>query len=215
MNAISAVLLLLAAISQTGNDPAASRKLVVFIDKNRESQILKSELTRDWAKSPSAELAIIEARRKRLMEHVEIVDLSRVPLHQRPPAALPAYAWGQYGRPESFDSRSFNGSGCALYCTECYLSLHVADIQAWEQACERAKEDAAQVYCGEVFTWIKLYKPSESNRLYQCEYGYWPHYDQAVTEEFDREFREIPGYPQRRRVVLPKCPLQRFPWEAK
>jgi len=207
MNSAALLLLLLAPIVQV-DEVAAKRPFILFIDGNRESQILKSELTRDWASRPSAELAIWEARRQRVSSRVRIIDLSTVPKYKRPDVGLPAFAWGEFEKPAPLDSRSFNGSGCALTCIETHIFNFDLDLSAWTRARDTELEIAKWRHSQAVASWLA------SDHLEEWE-KWCPYENYLTTEELEKKFGDYPDYPRFVPPPPPESPIRKFPWEHK
>jgi hypothetical protein len=209
MNSAALLLLLLAPIVQV-DEVAAKRPLLVFIDGSRESQILKSELTRDWASRPSAELAIWEARRQRVASRIRIIDLSSIPRYKRPDVGLPAYAWGEFEKPTPLDSRSFNGSGCALTCVETHIFNFDLDLTSWVIAKDTELEIARWSHVQKVANWLAKDHPDDWS-----SYPWCPYENHLTVEKLEKKFGDYPDYPRFVPPPPPESPIRKFPWESR
>lgn len=211
MNSAALLLLLIAPIAQV-DEVAAKRPLFLFVDGNRESAILKSELTRDWASRPSAELAIWEARRQRVSSRVRIVDLSSVPRYKWPDVGLPAFAWGEFEKPTPLDSRSFNGSGCALTCVETHIFNFDLDRTEWIRRRDSELDIAKWQHVQMIADWARRDFPDEWADYTKCPYEA---YIYLGVDELERHFGNRDGFPKFIPPHPPESPNRRFPWERK
>lgn len=217
------MLLLLVAMICQPEQHIDSRKVIVVYDDSRNSKHLVSEMTRDWSKRPDGDgsntplLSSIVALQSELKAKVELVHKSKLGIW-RNEEEFPKWKYGDYGKLQSFDERSFICSGMPLLTLHSVVTNQTADVSEWRQKCLDVTEEHNRAFCRSALAWLKVNKPIEFEKIENgtaVEYaGYCPLEYRFESRELIDRFGRFRGFPELTAPKLPESPLRLMPWEV-
>ncbi|MDE1971290.1 MAG: hypothetical protein KGI50_06990 [Patescibacteria group bacterium] len=204
------LILLIALITQVPPPPlpegspvsethVSERKFIIYIDDSRESQILKTELTRNWKIEENPIAQDLENRRQTLAGKCTIHEV------QDYVSGFPAWRYGERGQLYSFDKRIACSSGMALHVVETIVYNELLDLGSWKHECQLLDIEAENQYKSAVIDFG--YKYGGKYPPEYCEY-----IDEDTFIQIENSYNTYDGFPQRQTVVYPPKPYKRLPY---
>lgn len=202
-------------------NPAAkhvdSRRFVVICDQNRESKIIRSELTRDWTasgkKSPP-KLRAWASLQSRVSGMVKIVGREHAgPEFRHVNEGYPYYRLGDRGEVRRFPEEMFFGSGTALLSMDVLIANETMDLAPWKNECYEVNIHAELSHVCDVVRWLKKSLPQELGEDSRFD-PRWGEADNIGFLYVESRYSAYDGYPTYAPPELPPAPLRRFPWES-
>jgi hypothetical protein len=223
-NAMIASLLLVAACQLAPvpdpyiphTDHVDSRKFVIIYDKNKESRVLASELTRDWTtsgkKSPP-KLQAWAALQSRVKSHVVLKtreECGREFWHVND--GYPFYRYGDNGEVRGLPREMFAGSGTALLSMEAIIANETMDLSSWRNECYSIVLQSELMHVGAAIRWLNVSSPEAVESL-SSFYPQWGETENIGFLRIQERFSAYDGYPAYDPPALPESPLRKMPWE--
>lgn len=197
-------------ISMLAQD-AGERKLIIFLGKETESQIIRSELTRDWNKPRDLMHAKLgQNPMQTLNETLQLkVELRVATNYER----TPYYRYGEYGCVERFDPHSFMASGSFLLALEVIDHNLRIDLAAWRSKCEELHRVAEYEHIDRITRWLKVHYPhrleSYQQEVVDSEDGHLLY----CFDEMQRRFKNYYSIPVYVPPAVPAKPFKLQQWE--
>jgi len=195
-------IVLLLALLQTPEP----RKLTIYVNENRESKILISELNRDWL-SRGVCHKTLELHSK------QFTISSRMQLVKCREYEAPYWQYGKYSKKHKFDYRTFEGSGRAMGTVYVLVENTFMDLGPWKTKVEDIHNSAKLKHCDAILRWME--------DAYPDDFMVWQYVGREFGERQDAKFvklteawgrhKDCPKY--KPPTKFPPSPLLQFPWE--
>jgi hypothetical protein len=192
----------------------SDKDIYIVVDNSTQSKIIKSELSRDWTAGNSVNISDIaykiEDKKCLFSESLILVDRDNIKLCREhgvlPLSRYPQFRVGRYSEFNEFDNRSFLASGSAVMTI---LAIkHNADVDMWDynKKCEQLSREAKYTYINDILIWGQTNAADDINRVY-----FFSHNDDF--DDIIDKYKAYKDFPTLKKPILPKSPIEKFPWE--
>lgn len=193
-------------------DHIDSRKFVIIYDKNKESRILVSELTRDWQAKPAEKLKRWAKLQERLKKSVTLISRDELPEFRFTNEGYPYFRFGERGDVRKFPTEMFAGSGTSLLSLDVIVRNESIDLSSWRNDCYQVNLNAELSHVGCAIRWLAVSVPHELGPISQY-YQEWGEADNIGFLRIQEQFSAYDGYPIYSPPELPEQPSYKFPWQ--